>query len=269
MALVCVTSAHGAPGVTTLALLAAGRWPRPTAVVEADPSGGVLAVRYGLGRSPGLADLAAGVDTHASVSALWSSAQSLPGGLRVVAAPDSGEITAGILDDVAGPLARWLCRLGDVDVIVDCGRSIPGSPTAALMAAADAVLVVTRTTPDQLYPAAHRVHSLATQADTGTVGVVLVGDGPHGAGEVADHLKVEVLGVVAEDPRTARAFAGGGAGRASRRAPLVRSVNVLVERLAGRLGVTAETQDAAHLKANRPRGADRVVPVSTQAGGRR
>jgi hypothetical protein len=108
MALVCVTAAHGAPGVTTLALLAAGSWPRPAVVVEADPSGGALAVRYGLGRTPGLADLAAAVDTHASVSALWSSAQSLPGGLRVVAAPESGEVTVGILDDVpAGWPAGW------------------------------------------------------------------------------------------------------------------------------------------------------------------
>jgi MinD-like ATPase involved in chromosome partitioning or flagellar assembly len=267
MALICVTSAHGAPGATTLALLVAGCWPRPTAVVEADPSGGVLAVRYGLGRTPGLADLAAAVDTHASVSALWSSAQSLPGGLPVVAAPESGGITVGILDDVAGPLARWLRGLDDVDVFVDCGRSIPGSPTTALMAAADPVLVVARPIAHQLYPTAHRVHALATEAGARTVGVVLVGDGPHGASEVAAQLKVDVLGVVADDPRTAGAFAGGGAGRASRRAPLVRSVNVLVESLAGRLGVMAEATDAAHMEAPRTRRANRASTVSTPVGG--
>jgi MinD-like ATPase involved in chromosome partitioning or flagellar assembly len=236
-------------------------------VVEADPSGGALAVRYSLGRTPGLADLAAAVDTHAPVSALWSSAQSLPGGLRVVAAPESGEVTVGILDDVAGRLARWLGRHEDLDVIVDCGRSIPGSPTAPLLAAADVVLVVARSTADQLYPTAHRVHALSTEEGAGTVGVVLVGDGPHAAGEVAAQLKVEVLGVVADDPRTAGAFAGGGTGRASRRAPLVRSVNVLVEGLAARLGVTAETRDPAHLQG--PRRADRAATVSTPTGGGR
>lgn len=269
MALVCVTSAHGAPGVTTLSLLAAACWPRPAVVVEADPSGGVLAVRYGLGRTPGLADLAAAVDTHASASALWGSAQSLPGGLRVVAAPESGEVTVGILDDVAGPLANWLQRLEDVDVIVDCGRSVPGSPTTALMAGADTVLVLARPIADQLYPAAHRAHSLAAQAGAGTVGVVLVGDGPHGAGEVAAHLKVAVLGVVADDPRTAGAFAGEGTGRASHRAPLVRSVNVLVEGLAVRLGVVAETEDPAHMEATRPRWTNRTSRVSTAEGGGR
>jgi MinD-like ATPase involved in chromosome partitioning or flagellar assembly len=253
--------------VTTLTLLAAGCWPRPAVVVEADPSGGALAVRYSLGRTPGLADLAAAVDTHAPVSALWSSAQSLPGGLRVVAAPESGEVTVGILDDVADRLARWLGRHEDLDVIIDCGRSIPGSPTAPLMAAADAVLVVARPTADHLYPTAHRVHALATRAGADTVGVVLVGDGPHAAGEVAAQLKVDVLGVVADDPRTAGAFAGGGAGRSSRRAPLVRSVSVLAADLAARLGVTAEAKDAAHLK-GRSR-VDRAAAVSTPPGGGR
>ncbi len=269
MALICATSAHGAPGVTTLALLAAGCWPRPAAVVEADPSGGVLAVRYGLGRSPGLADLAARVDAHAPESALWASAQSLPGGLRVVVAPESGELAAGILDDVADPLGRWLRRLDGVDVIVDCGRGIPNSPAAALMSVADAVLVVARTTADELYPAAHRAHALAAQTGADTVGMVLAGDGPHGAAEVAEQLKVEVLGVIADDPRAARAFVGGGSGRTVRRAPLVRSVNVLVDGLAVRLGVTAETDDAAHLKASRARRSDPAATVSAPAGGRR
>lgn len=172
----------------------------------------------------------------------------------------------------ASPRCRWvvlLRQLEDVDVIVDCGRSIPGCSTAALMAAADAVLVVARTTADQLYPTAHRVHALATQASAATVGVVLVGDGPHSTDEVAAQLKVDVLGVVADDPRTARAFAGGGAGRSTRRAPLVRSVNVLVDDLVARLGATAETEDAAHLKAPRSRRGDRASTVSTPAGGRR
>jgi MinD-like ATPase involved in chromosome partitioning or flagellar assembly len=248
MALICVTSAHGAPGTTTLSLLAAGCWPRAAAVVEADPSGGVLAVRYALGRTPGLADLVAAVDTHAPASALWSSAQSLPGGLRVVPAPESGEVTVGILDDAAGPLARWLRRLEDVDVIVDCGRSHPGSPAVALMGGADAVLVVVRATADQIYPSAYRAHALAAQSGCPYVGLVLVGDGPYRPEEVATQLQVPVLGVVTEDARTARSFAGGGgaAGRAVRRSPLVRSVNVLVEGLAAQLVVPSSTEAPTH-----------------------
>jgi MinD-like ATPase involved in chromosome partitioning or flagellar assembly len=271
MALVCVTSAHGAPGATTLALLAAGCWPRPAVVVEADPAGGVLAVRYGLGRTPGLADLAAAVDTHAPAQALWNSAQALPGGLRVVVAPESGEVTVGILDDVAGPLARWCMRLEDVDVIVDCGRTPPGSPSVALMGAADAVLVVARSTADQLYPSAHRVHALAAQTGCEHLGLVLVGGRPHRPEEVVTQLRVPVLGVVDDDPRSAQAFAAGGpAGRALRRSPLVRSVQGLVDDLAALLGVSAvAVEPAAHLRPSRPARSRGEADTSAAAGGAR
>lgn len=248
MALICVSSAHGSPGATTLALLAAGCWPRPAVVIEADPAGGVLAVRYGLGRTPGLADLAAAVDTHAPSDALWGSAQALPGGLRVVVAPESGDVTVGILDDVAGPLGRWCLPIDNVDVIVDCGRTFTGIPTVALMESASAVLVVARSTADELYPAAHRVHALAERTGCEHLGLVLVGRRPHRPDEVAAQLHVPVLGVVDDDPRTAQAFVrGGGAGRALRRSPLVRSVQALVDDLAVRLGLTDADEPPAHL----------------------
>lgn len=268
MALICVTSAHGAPGATMLSLLAAGCWPRAAVVVEADPSGGVLAVRYGLGRTPGLADLVAAVDTHAPASALWNSAQLLPGGLRVVPAPESGEVTVGILDDAAGPLAGWLRRLEEVDVIVDCGRSHPGSPAVALMSGADVVLVVARATADQLYPSAHRAHALATQPGCPQLRLVLVGNGPYRPEEVTTQLQVPVLGVVDDDARTARSYAGGGGGggRAVRRSPLVRSVNVLVEALAAQLGVPAETEVPAHINPALAGGDRRPTGVASAGG---
>src|SRR5687768_18323727 len=40
MAIVCLTSASGSPGVTTTAVGIAFSWPRPALLVEADPSGG-------------------------------------------------------------------------------------------------------------------------------------------------------------------------------------------------------------------------------------
>lgn len=251
MSLVCVTSAHGSPGATTLALLMAGCWPRPVVVIEADPSGGVLAVRYGLGRSPGLADLAAAVDTHAPPAAIWSAAQSLPGGLRVVVAPESGDVSVRILDDVAVGMARWCHRLDEVDVVVDCGRVFAASPANALMSAADSVLVVSRAMAEQLYPAAHRVHSLNPVDRSGLVGLVLVGTRPHGPEEVSARLDVPVLGVIDHDEPTARLLSNGGAPRSLRRSALVRSVSALVDSLAHRLGASdAAVSPAAHLRSN-------------------
>jgi tRNA C32,U32 (ribose-2'-O)-methylase TrmJ len=80
---------------------------------------------------------------------------------------------------------------------------------------------------------------------------------------------VPVLGVVDDDPRTAQAFAaGGGAGRALRRSPLVRSVQGLVDDLAARVGLSAaDGEPAAHLRSPRPGGSRREADSSTAAGG--
>ena len=40
MAIVCLASASGSPGVTTTAVGMAFSWPRPVLLVEADPTGG-------------------------------------------------------------------------------------------------------------------------------------------------------------------------------------------------------------------------------------
>jgi hypothetical protein len=240
----CVGSAHGAPGATTLAVLAAGCWPRPVVLVEADPSGGVLAIRYGLERTPGLADLAAAVGNHAAPAALWSAAQVLPGGLRVVVAPESGEIVSGILADAARALGVWCAGLGDADVLVDCGRFCPASAAAGVVAAADAVMVVVRPTAEDLYPAAHRVRALAGLAPRAVVGLVLVGSRPYGPAEVSGQLGVRVLGVVDDDAGTAGIISHGGAARALRRSGLVRSVAALVDDLTGRLDLPDSDPEA-------------------------
>jgi hypothetical protein len=229
-----------------VALCAAASWPRPVALVEADPAGGVLATRYRLGRSPGLADLAAAVENHAAPTAVWNTAQALPGGLAAVVAPESGEITGGILRDVALPLGRWCAGLDEADVVADCGRIGAGSLALGLVDAADAVLVVCRPRAEELYPAAHRLHAL-TGADNGDaprggVGLVLVGRWPHGPDEITAQLGVPVLGVIEEDARSATAIRDGGSTRVLRRSLLVRSVRSVVDELTVRLGIGAPAE---------------------------
>jgi MinD-like ATPase involved in chromosome partitioning or flagellar assembly len=248
VALVCVGSVRGAPGVTTLALCVAACWPRPVALVEADPAGGVLATRYGLGRTPGLADLAAAVENRGAATVIWNAAQALPGGLAAVVASESGEITAGILRDVARPLGQWCARLEEADVVADCGRVGAGSPALGLVSAADAVLVVCRPRAEELYPAAHRLRHLASgdngDAPRGRVGLVLVGRRPHGPDEIAAQLGVPVVGVIEDDHRSATAIRDGGSARALRRSVLVRSVQSFVDELPARLGIAVPAEPA-------------------------
>lgn len=258
MALISLGSVGAAPGVTTLSVVAAGCWPRPVVLVEADPSGGVLAVRYRLGRTPGLSGLAATVRQGAPPEAIWSYAQMLPGDLPVVVSPESGPVATAILEDAAHALADWCASQDQVDVIVDCGRIAVRDVTWPLWAAADEMLLLARPRADELYPLAHRSRALASHVRS--LGTVLVGERPYRPEEVAEQLRLPVRGVIADDPRAARVLATGGSGRTLRRSPLVRSARSLVDALCLQLGIPVVSADEERLLGSRGAG---------EAGGRR
>lgn len=231
MSVVCVASAHGSPGVTTTAVALAGVWPqeRTSLLVEADPSGGVLAARFGLADTPGLVSLAAttrrnSVDTEM----VWRHAQQLSGGVAVLVESSSGDQARAVIADIADPFMTWASSVPDVDVIVDCGRLTADPAHLALLRGADTVWVAVRPSVDQLRPAFHRLaalESVGVDAD-----LVLVGDSPYGPSEVESALGVTVAGVVAWDPPAATALTGTGtSGGKLGRTLLVRSVAALAD----------------------------------------
>lgn len=132
----------------------AATWPqhRRCILVEADPFGGVIAVRYGLGDTPGLSSLAAVARRGLDDDAVWRHAQQLPGGVPVLIGPASADEAHVVLRDLAGAVAAWSAAQTDVDVVVDCGRLMPGTPAIGPLLAAGAVMVLTRPTLDQLRP---------------------------------------------------------------------------------------------------------------------
>ena len=233
MSLVCLGSAHGSPGVTTTALALAATWPehRRCLLVEADPFGGVIAARYGLGDTPGLSSLAAVGRRGLDDDVVWQHAQQLPGGVRVLVGPASADEAHAVLRDLAGALAAWSATHTAVDVIVDCGRLAPGFSAVGPLLGAGAFMVLTRSTLDQLRPAAHRVGSLRHSGVDASL--LLIGEQPYGAHEVTVTLGVQVAGVIAWDPRAAAVLTGThGAVRDLRHSPLVRSVGSLADSLA-------------------------------------
>ena len=118
-------------------------------------------------------------------------------------------------------------------MFADCGRICLSPPQQPLLAAADLVLMVCRSTVDQLRPAASRIRSL--QEAGLKASLLLVGDMPYGAQEVAETLGVDVAGTVAWDPSTADVVNGsGGSGRGHYRSVLVRSATTLAASLAAR-----------------------------------
>lgn len=233
MSLISLCSAHGSPGVTTTAVALAASWPsnRRCLLVEADPFGGVIGARFGLGQTPGLSSLAAVARRGLDRETVWRHTQQLPGGTPVLVGPASPDEALAVLRDLAGTLAEWSSGELEIDVIVDCGRIGSGPVGHELLARADVTLVATRPKVDQLRVMAHQLASLRMSA--ANVRLLLIGDRPYGAAEVASTIHAEVAGMIAWDPRTAAILEGGaGSARDLRRSPLVRSAATLAAQLA-------------------------------------
>ncbi|WP_030485708.1 hypothetical protein [Nocardioides aequoreus] len=216
MAVVCLTSASGSPGVTTTAVGMAFSWPRPVLLVEADPTGGsgVLA-GFLRGTTPydaGLIELA--LSPLGTADALRDVVRPLSPNVSLVAGIRS-HAQASALRDIWEPLAAALRELDDngQDVIVDAGRlGLMGSPTP-LLDAADAALLVTRAT----LPAISAARSWAETVRQPATGwrhpcLLLIAEGrPYRATEVAKVLGMPVVADLPDDPAAAAVYHRGAA----------------------------------------------------------
>ena len=219
-------------GATTLAMTLAGVLD-DAVLVEADADGGVLALRYGLSREPGLVSLAASRQPPGDV--ILDHAQRLPGGMAVVVGPESPERANQLLRSASQRIAGLLAGASSIDLVFDLGRLSPSSPGTVLAAGAQVALVVARPRAEELVAAAERVAALGEGA-----GLVLIGSGPYSAAEVTNQLGCRVVGTIADDPRGARALAEGGSARTLARSGLVRSVRTLAASLLHGSDPTAE-----------------------------
>ncbi len=219
MAIITLAQARSS-GATTAAVALARAWPCPVVLVEADPAGGDLAARYGVATSPGLVDLAA---TPGSRPAdLRGVAQNL-GGVDVIAAPVAPEVTRAALDAVED----------GTDVLVDCGRlPLAPAPVPTLVEEATVVVFVCRPTAPSVVSLRQRLVSLPEPILRRSV-VVVVGDRPYPADEVAATIGLPLAGVLADDPVAAAALGSAEPVRMGRSA-LLRSATVLAEALVAR-----------------------------------
>jgi MinD-like ATPase involved in chromosome partitioning or flagellar assembly len=229
---VALCSARGAPGVTTTALLLAARL-EGAVLVEADLTGGVVAVRYGLGREPGLVSLAA---SNPARSGGWLDHAQDAGGVAVLVGPDSGEAAEALWRSAGERIASVLAR-SDGWAVVDGGGVWRRAP---LVDSADLAVVVIRPVAEQVVSAAHAVGTLR-RSTRGELAVVLAGDGPYRSGDVADALGYQVLAHLPDDPVTAEHLRDGGASsKAVGRSRLARAVVALGDVIETRLA-TAPT----------------------------
>lgn len=230
--LLAITSLKRSPGVTTLAVALAVRWPgdHRVVVVEADPSGGDLAPRFSLPGTPSTVSLAAEARRSTDSGVLWRHAQTLPSGVPVIVAPAGAEQACGALTALtdttgAGGILAATAKSDDLVMIADCGRLDPGSAALPIVRAADSVLLVTRAGADDLAHLAARLPNLGGSCRG--LGLVLIGDG-YPPAEVSRELGRPVLAHIPEDPRTADALRGlRGGRRRAHRTPLGRGARRL------------------------------------------
>ncbi len=270
MSLVVLTSASGAPGVSTSALGLALAWPRPVLLIEADPSGGsTLLAGWFHGRPPhnrGLVNLAMALAYAGSSDARsW-----LPGALTdvVVRVPGTqvqvltgvrAPAQSGALTQLWAPLASaaHLMQDGGVDVLVDAGRLGMTHAPVPLLDAADAVLLTTRATLPAIATARgwsrHLLDTFGAVGMNDHLALLLVGPGhTYGSREVKDLLGLPLVAALPWDPRTAQAIHLGEASRRLTRGPLVRALRAsvspiteLAHRNRRRLATTAVSVDPA------------------------
>ncbi|HWG27289.1 hypothetical protein [Actinospica sp.] len=288
MALIALAADKGSPGVTTSAVALAAVWPRRALYAECDPHGGDLVYRmpaeHGgpLDPNRGLVSLAVEARRGFDATVLPRHTQRLNGGLDVMV----GLGNADQMHGMAGlwtPLGRAFDRYAELpygaDVIADCGRIGPDSPTIELLAQSALVLLVARTEAEYIAHIRDRANSLSARlhATQGTsvsiarppIGIVLIappGKARHVAKQVGDLLAAttagaEVLGVIAQDAAGADALSGRSRARVDK-AMLTRSARELAASLTQRYGLIRPNQQAA---AGSPMAQTQSVPIAPTA----
>lgn len=241
MAVVVLTSARGAPGVTTSALAMAMLWPRPVVLVEADVSGGssILAgyLRGTVIPDRGLVSLAVAHRRGVLDQQFYEQTIALDGDrVRLVPGLVSSQQAAS-MDTLWTPLGIVLAGLErtGTDVIVDAGRLGMVHAPMPLVRTADAVLLVTRSNLPAVSAARARlalVHDDLNQRGQGddTLALLLVGEGqPYKAREINAAVQTPVVASITWDPTAAETLSVGAPyGRKFASAPLLRSARVAV-----------------------------------------
>jgi hypothetical protein len=220
MSLVAVAGVSGSVGVTAASLALAAWWPkeRIAGVVEANPSGGDVAARWGVSFRPGLVEVAAAADAAGvGEEPLTYGVQHLDvGGRRVgaVCAPPGGRQVVAALPVVSPPASKALNPAAGV-AIADVGRLWPDSPVWSLVEYAEVTVMLVA---GSVSAVAHLRSHLAWLEGrrTGPVLVVCTA-GDYLPADVADALSefehVEVLGSL---PDPGVIYGAGGALRRRR-----------------------------------------------------
>lgn len=251
MALLILTSASGAPGVTTLGVGLALTWPRSVLLADCDP-GAHQSILAGFlaGRSAGGKGLLRVAEAHRDRRPLrevvLDQCEPLaddPGHRRVFLPGFTRPGSASHFGGVWADLAETFERLSDAgyDVIVDAGRlGAAGLPPPLVERAGQTCLVLRSNLRAVMAARVHlptlRDHARLSETG-GALGLIIVGESdPYSRFEIAKALGVPTLGVVAHDHRSAGHLSDGKPrSRKFDQSALITSISDLAATLAARL----------------------------------
>ncbi|WP_329462063.1 hypothetical protein [Streptomyces sp. NBC_01431] len=245
--------------MSTLALALAAAWPcvgevRPV-VVEADASGGDLAVRFGLSDMAGLLALAAGARPGGDGAALDGCVQQAAGDVRVVVGPTGAVQAAPCVAEIAACPSVLRGGRSTGAVLLDLGQ-LGGVASRELARASDRLVLVARGGMDALAHVAARPEWL----DGVWWELVVVGECRYAASEIAKALRVDEGRIhrVPWDPSAGAALGGERrlGERRWRRSPLAHSASRLARYLSG----ADDSRERAGLVGELAQLVPRVVP---------
>lgn len=196
--IVTVGSIRGAPGVTSWSLLLASAWPvefqQRRVVLEADPAGGVVGARYGLGVEPGAVQMVASIRRNGTREVgLDAVAREVAAEVFVVPGPEAAEQARAVWSEGAASVAAHVA--GDRGVwFVDAGRLDDVNPSAVFADRSLVTVLVVGPRQEDLVQLPSRVESLRHRCQT--VAVVVSGRSAFDAGAVAEFCRADAAWVV-------------------------------------------------------------------------
>ncbi|MGL5405965.1 MAG: hypothetical protein ACRDAX_04125 [Propionibacteriaceae bacterium] len=197
-----LTSATGAPGVTTTALGLTLAWPRPALLVDADRDAPqAILAGYLKGIDPQNRGLPALAQAHREARALDVIGQCLPLPPTYEHAflPGfSNPAQESVFASVWPPLAHAFAAVGasERDVIIDVGRIRTGLPSA-LVRSADRIVIVARSNLQSLAPLRYHLDGLLEQSERDdAIQFLIVGpDRPYSLKEIRKQFPVAVTSI--------------------------------------------------------------------------
>lgn len=206
--IVSLTSARSSPGVTSLAVGMAYVWQElgyQPLLVEADPAGGVLGLRFDLPSEPSFTTLSADLRRGSDPQRILDNTAEIRGVRTLLSSVDPAQASR-VLARSAGILAAELPSLRR-PVVIDAGRLGADSPCLPLLQASHQVLVLCRPRVEEAQSMLFGLRVL--RGLDCRCGLVVVGERPHDPYEIAALAGVPLVAVLPDDAVLAAALTGG------------------------------------------------------------